>query len=73
MMATMSDPTPTDAPSLTDASVLTAVAAWMPTTRWYPLKGQDVDIALETSYDLGDAEILLLRAGDTLLLSLIHI
>ncbi|MGY3128179.1 maltokinase [Agrococcus sp. UYP33] len=67
MMATMSDPTPTDAPSLTDASVLTAVAGWMPTTRWYPLKGQEVDIALETSYDLGDAEILLLRAGDTLL------
>ncbi|MGC5077843.1 maltokinase N-terminal cap-like domain-containing protein [Agrococcus sp. DT81.2] len=64
----MSDPTATDAPDLADASVIDAIAAWMPTTRWYPLKGQQVDIALETSYDLGDgAAILLLRAGDTLL------
>lgn len=68
MMAPMSDPTPTDAPALTDASVLDAIATWMPTTRWYPLKGQQVDIAVETSYDLGgDAAILLLRAGETLL------
>lgn len=67
MMATMSDPTSTDAPALTDPSVIDAIAAWMPTTRWYPLKGQQVDVSLETSYDLGDAAILLLRAGDTLL------
>ncbi|MCR8669858.1 aminoglycoside phosphotransferase [Agrococcus sp. HG114] len=51
-----------DAPEVTDA-----IAAWMPSTRWFPLKGQQVDVTLAHAYDLGDAAILLLRAGDTLL------
>ncbi|WP_347754292.1 hypothetical protein [Agrococcus sp. ProA11] len=63
----MSAPTPTDARRYDDPEVLGAIAAWMPTTRWYPLKGQQVDVVLEQVYDLGDAAILLLRAGDTLL------
>ncbi|WP_072312887.1 maltokinase N-terminal cap-like domain-containing protein [Agrococcus sp. Marseille-P2731] len=63
----MSAPTETDAPAYDDASVIDAIAAWMPTTRWYPLKDQQVDVTLEHAYDLGDAAILLLRAGDTLL------
>ncbi|WP_206445728.1 maltokinase N-terminal cap-like domain-containing protein [Agrococcus sp. KRD186] len=63
----MSATTPTDAPDFGDPQVIDAIAAWMPTTRWYPLKGLVVDVTLERSYDLGDAAILLLRAGDTLL------
>ena len=58
----MSAPTSFDAPQ-----VIAAIAAWMPQTRWYPLKGQQVAVSLEQSYDLGDAAILLLRAGETLL------
>jgi maltokinase len=50
-----------------DPAVVDAIADWMPSTRWYPLKGQEVDVVLERSFDLGDAAILLLRAGDTLL------
>ncbi|WP_143102983.1 maltokinase N-terminal cap-like domain-containing protein [Agrococcus baldri] len=63
----MSATTPTDAPDFGDRQVIDAIAAWMPTTRWYPLKGQVVDVTLERAYDLGDAAILLLRAGETLL------
>ena len=58
----MSAPTSFDAPQVIDA-----IAAWMPQARWYPLKGQQVAVSLEQSYDLGDAAILLLRAGETLL------
>ena len=58
----MSAPTSFDAPQ-----VIAAIAAWMPQARWYPLKGQQVAVSLEQSYDLGDAAILLLRAGETLL------
>ncbi|WP_405216972.1 maltokinase N-terminal cap-like domain-containing protein [Agrococcus sp. Ld7] len=63
----MSAHTPTDARGYDDPEVIEAIAAWMPTTRWYPLKGQQVDVTLEHAYDLGDAAILLLRAGGTLL------
>ncbi|WP_306232268.1 maltokinase N-terminal cap-like domain-containing protein [Agrococcus beijingensis] len=54
-------------PQFDAPEVINAIAAWMPTTRWYPLKGQPVYVELEQSYDLGDAAILLLRAGETLL------
>ena len=63
----MSADTPSNARGYDDAAVIDAIAAWMPTTRWYPLKDQQVDVTLEHAYDLGDAAILLLRAGDTLL------
>ncbi|GEK79682.1 maltokinase N-terminal cap-like domain-containing protein [Agrococcus baldri] len=63
----MSATAPTAAPDFADPQVVDAIAAWMPTTRWYPLKGQQVDVTLERAYDLGGAAILLLRAGDTLL------
>lgn len=58
----MSAPLSFDAPEVTEA-----IAAWMPDARWYPLKGQQVDITLAHSYELGDAAILLMRAGDALL------
>ncbi|MBO1769479.1 phosphotransferase [Agrococcus sp. TF02-05] len=58
----MSAPLPFDAPEVTDA-----IAAWMPSTRWYPLKGQRADVALAHRFELGDAAILLVRAGDSLL------
>ncbi|QUW19801.1 phosphotransferase [Agrococcus sp. Marseille-Q4369] len=58
----MSAPLSFDAPEVTDA-----IAAWMPDARWYPLKGQEADVTLAHSYELGDAAILLMRAGDTLL------
>ncbi|WP_404311763.1 hypothetical protein LG314_10470 [Agrococcus terreus] len=57
----------TDAPSYDDPEVVRAIAAWMPGTRWYPLKGVDAEVALERAYDLGDAAVLLLRAGGMLL------
>ncbi|MCH1884293.1 hypothetical protein [Agrococcus sp. ARC_14] len=63
----MSAQTPSAASGYDDAAVIDAIAGWMTTTRWYPLKGQQVDVTLERAYDLGDAAILLLRAGDTLL------
>lgn len=68
-MARMSATTLPDAPSFDAPAVVDAIAAWMPTTRWYPLKGQQLDVSLEQRYDLpeADAAILLLRAGETLL------
>ncbi|WP_425844455.1 maltokinase N-terminal cap-like domain-containing protein [Agrococcus sp. TSP3-2-1] len=59
----MSAPLPFDAPEVTEA-----IAAWMPSTRWYPLKGQHAEAALAHAFELGaDAAILLMRAGDALL------
>ena len=55
MMARMSATTLPDAPSFDAPAVVDAIAAWMPTTRWYPLKGQQVDVSLEQP--LGDRKV----------------
>ncbi|WAC66491.1 aminoglycoside phosphotransferase [Agrococcus sp. SL85] len=58
----------TDPHHLDDDRVVEAVAAWMPGTRWYPLKGTRPAVVLERTWPLGDdAAILLLRADDVLL------
>ena len=67
MRETPSDPTEPGHRGYDDPEVIAAIAGWMPTTRWYPLKGQHVDVALARSFDLGDAAILLVRAGESLL------
>jgi maltokinase len=59
----MSAPLSFDAPEVIDA-----IAAWVPQTRWYPLKGQQAEVSLAHAYSLDDdAAILLVRAGDKLL------
>lgn len=64
----MSAPPPPDARRADDAAVIAAIADWMPSTRWYPLKGQQADVSLVRAFDLGGgAAVLLLRAGETLL------
>lgn len=63
----MSDTDVTNAPAFDSNEVIDAIAAWMPSTRWYPLKGQQVDVSLHRAFDLGDAAILLLQADDVLL------
>ncbi len=64
----MSAPPPPDARRADDAAVVDAIAAWMPSTRWYPLKGQQAAVSLVRAFELGDdVSVLLLRAGETLL------
>lgn len=64
----MSEPTASAVPPFHDPELVAAVAAWMPGTRWYPMKGVEATWVLERAYDLGDdAAILLLRCDETLL------
>lgn len=63
----MSDKTPSGAPAYDSPEVIAAIAAWMPSTRWYPAKDRQPEVTLTREFDLGDAAILLLHADDLLL------